>query len=94
MRATVITYVNPAVAAVLGVAILDEHFTVGMGVGFVLVLLGSVLATRSSGREPGATLEPAYEAPEPDRALRLAGRRRVGHGVERCARCPPARSAP
>jgi len=65
VRATVITYVNPAVAAVLGVAILDEHFTVGMGVGFVLVLLGSVLATRSSRREPGATLEPAYEAPEP-----------------------------
>ncbi len=65
VRATVITYINPAVAALLGVAILDEHFTVGMGVGFVLVLLGSVLATRSSGREPGATLEPVYEAPEP-----------------------------
>jgi drug/metabolite transporter (DMT)-like permease len=48
VRATVITYVNPAVAAVLGVAILDEHFTVGMGVGFVLVLVGSVLATRPS----------------------------------------------
>src|SRR6185312_17108706 len=31
VRATVITYVNPAVAAVLGVAILDERFTVGMG---------------------------------------------------------------
>jgi len=48
VRATVITYVNPAVAAVLGVVILDEHFTVGMGVGFVLVLAGSVLATRPS----------------------------------------------
>jgi drug/metabolite transporter (DMT)-like permease len=46
VRATVITYVNPAVAAVLGVAILDEHFTVGMGIGFVLVLTGSVLATQ------------------------------------------------
>jgi drug/metabolite transporter (DMT)-like permease len=46
VRATVITYVNPAVAAVLGVALLDERFTVGMGVGFVLVLAGSVLATR------------------------------------------------
>jgi drug/metabolite transporter (DMT)-like permease len=32
---------------VLGVAILDEHFTWGMGVGFVLVLAGSVLATRA-----------------------------------------------
>jgi len=46
VRATVITYVNPAVAAVLGVTLLDEHFTVGMAVGFVLVLAGSVLATR------------------------------------------------
>jgi drug/metabolite transporter (DMT)-like permease len=46
VRATVITYVNPAVAAVLGVAILDEHFTVGMSIGFVLVLSGSVLATQ------------------------------------------------
>jgi drug/metabolite transporter (DMT)-like permease len=46
VRATVITYVNPAVAAVLGVAILNEHFTVGMGIGFVLVLAGSVLATQ------------------------------------------------
>jgi drug/metabolite transporter (DMT)-like permease len=64
VRATVITYVNPAVAAVLGVVILDEHFTVGMGVGFLLVLAGSVLATRSSRatkptRVPG--LEPARE---------------------------------
>lgn len=48
VRATVITYVNPAVAAVLGVAVLDERFTLGMGVGFLLVLLGSVLATRPS----------------------------------------------
>jgi drug/metabolite transporter (DMT)-like permease len=59
MRATVITYVNPAVAAVLGVAILDETFTVGMGVGFVLVLAGSVLATR-----PAAAREPARPALE------------------------------
>ena len=46
VRATVITYVNPAVAAILGVAVLHESFTVGMGAGFVLVLAGSVLATR------------------------------------------------
>ena len=48
MRATVITYVNPAVAAVLGVTVLDEQFTAGMAIGFALVLAGSVLATRSS----------------------------------------------
>jgi drug/metabolite transporter (DMT)-like permease len=46
VRATVITYINPAVAAVLGIAVLRESFTLGMGVGFVLVLIGSVLATR------------------------------------------------
>jgi drug/metabolite transporter (DMT)-like permease len=45
VRATVITYVNPAVAAILGVTILSERFTVGMGIGFALVLAGSVLAT-------------------------------------------------
>jgi len=46
VRATVITYVNPAVAAALGVSILGERFTAGMGVGFVLILVGSVLAAR------------------------------------------------
>jgi len=49
VRATVITYLNPAVAAVLGVAVLSESFTAAMGVGFGLVILGSVLATRSTG---------------------------------------------
>jgi len=46
VRATVITYINPAVAAVLGVIVLRDNFTVGMAIGFVLVLAGSVLATR------------------------------------------------
>jgi drug/metabolite transporter (DMT)-like permease len=46
VRATVITYINPAVAAVLGIAVLHESFTMAMAVGFVLVLAGSVLATR------------------------------------------------
>jgi drug/metabolite transporter (DMT)-like permease len=50
VRATVITYINPAVAAVLGVVVLDESFTVGMVVGFVLVIVGSALATRSTHR--------------------------------------------
>jgi drug/metabolite transporter (DMT)-like permease len=60
VRATVITYVNPAVAAALGVAVLGEHFTVGMAVGFVLVLAGSVLATRP-GRTPEASRRPALD---------------------------------
>jgi drug/metabolite transporter (DMT)-like permease len=45
VRATVITYVNPAVAAILGVSILGEKITAGMGVGFILVLAGCFLAT-------------------------------------------------
>ena len=55
VRATVITYVNPAVAAILGVTLLDETVTAGMLVGFALVLLGSFLAT---GRGPEAIPEP------------------------------------
>jgi len=56
VRATVITYINPAVAVVLGVVFLSEPFTLGMLVGFVLVLLGSALATR---RSRAATREPS-----------------------------------
>jgi drug/metabolite transporter (DMT)-like permease len=51
VRGNLITYVNPAVAAILGVLVLDERFTVGMGVGFVLVLAGSVLAAART-RQP------------------------------------------
>jgi drug/metabolite transporter (DMT)-like permease len=46
MRAIVITYLNPAVAVLLGVAVLGEQFGPATAVGFVLVLSGSVLATR------------------------------------------------
>lgn len=52
VRALVITYINPAVAAVLGVAVLRESFTLGMLVGFGLVLAGSGLATRRQRRAP------------------------------------------
>lgn len=45
-RALVITFVNPAVAVLLGIALLDERFTEGVAVGFPLVLVGCVLATR------------------------------------------------
>jgi drug/metabolite transporter (DMT)-like permease len=54
VRATVITYVNPAVAVALGVALLHEPFTVGIGVGFALVLAGSVLAARRGTTAAGA----------------------------------------
>ncbi|HEY3163162.1 MAG TPA: DMT family transporter [Candidatus Limnocylindrales bacterium] len=60
VRATVITYVNPAVAAVLGVLVLHEDFTLPMAVGFGLVIVGSALATRRSE----ASSAPAGAAPE------------------------------
>jgi drug/metabolite transporter (DMT)-like permease len=62
-RATVITYVNPAVALLLGVVVLDESFTVATGVGFGLILLGSVLATaRDRGGPPRRTSSRARSA--------------------------------
>lgn len=45
-RATLITFVNPAVALLLGVALLDEQLTPATLGGFVLVLAGCWLATR------------------------------------------------
>jgi drug/metabolite transporter (DMT)-like permease len=52
-RATVTTYVNPAVAIILGALVLSEPLTTGMMIGFPLVLLGSYLGTtRASGPAP------------------------------------------
>lgn len=45
-RALVITFVNPAVALLLGIVLLGEPFTAGVAFGFPLVLLGCYLATR------------------------------------------------
>jgi drug/metabolite transporter (DMT)-like permease len=52
-RATVITYVNPAVAVALGVSVLGEPLTPWMVAAFALILAGSVLATRSGQRRGG-----------------------------------------
>lgn len=49
-RTTVITYVNPLVAVLLGVALLSEPFTLGIAVGMPLILVGSVLGTMPSLR--------------------------------------------
>ncbi len=54
VRATVITYVNPAVAVALGVTLLHEPFSAGIGIGFALILAGSVLATRRNAPRPAA----------------------------------------
>lgn len=45
-RATVFTYVNPAVATLLGVAVLHEPLGASLIAGLALILLGSWMATR------------------------------------------------
>jgi drug/metabolite transporter (DMT)-like permease len=65
-RMTLITYINPAVAILLGALILDEPITVGILIGFPLIVLGSILGTWRSSREPDSTaardlVEPADE---------------------------------
>lgn len=47
-RAAIITYINPAVATLLGMVLLDERLGVWGLTGFGLILLGSWLATRGS----------------------------------------------
>lgn len=64
VRATVVTYLNPAVAVLLGVAVLGESFGLATAAGFVLILGGSFLATRrpatplsdGAGEQPGPAL--------------------------------------
>lgn len=55
-RASVITYINPAIAVSLGVAVLGERVTPLMLAAFVTILAGSVLATRPAR---GAAAGPA-----------------------------------
>jgi drug/metabolite transporter (DMT)-like permease len=51
-HATLITFVNPAVAVVLGAIVLDESITAATIGGFVLVLTGCWLATRAGAAAP------------------------------------------
>jgi drug/metabolite transporter (DMT)-like permease len=62
-RATLITFVNPAVAVVLGAVVLDERITAATVVGFALVLAGCWLATRRT-RGTGAVSPVAVGARE------------------------------
>lgn len=60
VRETLVTYLNPAVAVVLGVALLGERFTWATGVGFVAILGGSWLVLRRPA--PAAPVGPAAPA--------------------------------
>lgn len=70
VKATAITYVNPAVAIIAGAVVLGERVTVWTIVGFLLVLLGSYLVTRRR-TEPIAAEGPeeacAEQAEQPER---------------------------
>ena len=61
VKATTITYVNPAVAILAGVLVLGERVTIWTIVGFVLVLAGSYLVTRR--RQQPVVVASAEEAP-------------------------------
>jgi drug/metabolite transporter (DMT)-like permease len=59
-RAAVITYVNPAVAALLGVLVLHESFGLGSALGLAMILVGSWLSTH---RTPAAGKTQAFDRP-------------------------------
>jgi len=74
-RASVITYVNPLVAVVLGVLVLDERVGAMSLVGLVAILGGSWLSTR--GRPRGVGRRPRAVAADADRGRpAAAGRKR------------------
>ena len=57
-RATLITYINPAVASLLGIGLLGEHLGAGGIAAFGMILAGSWLASRGTARK----LEPQLAA--------------------------------
>jgi drug/metabolite transporter (DMT)-like permease len=64
-RALVITFVNPAVAVLLGVLLLGEPFTLGIALGLPLMLTGCVLATRRSAPRAAVATEQGLDAVSP-----------------------------
>ncbi|GAO04595.1 DMT family transporter [Anaeromyxobacter sp. PSR-1] len=76
VRATVVAYVNPAVAVAAGVTLLGEPFTVGTAVGFALILGGSWLAT--SGAAVRARPAAPASAPAAPGAVAPAAAERAG----------------
>ena len=57
-RASLITYINPAVASLLGIALLDERLGAGGIAAFAMILAGSWLASRDAAQR----LEPKLAA--------------------------------
>ena len=59
-RASIIAYVCPAVAALLGVVVLGERFSSGMVVAFGLIMIGSWMASYL----PPSVRTPQLDAPQ------------------------------
>jgi drug/metabolite transporter (DMT)-like permease len=68
--ASVITYVMPVVALVLGVGLLGERFTIGAVAGMVLIMLGAWLAT---SRQTSQAADAHGVVNRDERALRSHG---------------------
>jgi drug/metabolite transporter (DMT)-like permease len=62
-RTAVVTYINPAVAALLGVVVLHESFGKGAVLGLALILLGSWLGTHSGKPKELSVKGTVSEAP-------------------------------
>jgi drug/metabolite transporter (DMT)-like permease len=61
VRATTITYLNPAVAVIAGAVVLGEPVTVWTVIGFALVVTGSYLVNRGGRPAPTSEVELAGE---------------------------------
>jgi drug/metabolite transporter (DMT)-like permease len=57
-RASVVAYINPAIAALFGVFMLDEPFGIGSATGLAMILLGSWLATHKPRQTHAAEVAP------------------------------------
>jgi drug/metabolite transporter (DMT)-like permease len=68
-RASLVTYINPVIAVALGVPLLSEHIGAATGVGVVLILAGSWLASggavkrRDEQRHRGGRVMPTVSGP-------------------------------
>jgi drug/metabolite transporter (DMT)-like permease len=62
-RASVVAYINPAIAALFGVLLLHEPFGINSVVGLLMILLGSWLATHKT-RQTAATEPTTSRGPE------------------------------
>ena len=70
-RMVVVTYLNTAIAVILGIVVLSEPLTTGIVVGFPLIIGGSYLAT---ARRPSLSEAPQPAATSPRRSWRRAPR--------------------